>query len=227
MRLREWANRQLKIWETRRAIKETNLQIKTWQGVTRELETAEYDTGTLDRFDSNIPEFLGKSISALQKREANLWGFKGNPAEWMGSQEMIASGKIEWNGEQRPRHTLADIYLNDLRGQLQYSLNQLNFGHQTPEETRVVIKAEIDSFCGRCLKYRQELEGQGATYRFTNFNTIEKLKEIVQKRVVPTIKTTRSVLYSQWLRLVHLPLFQKARPHFYKGRPGVARPTRR
>lgn len=227
MRLRQWANRQIRVWEARRAIKEANFQIKSWQGVKRELEAAEYDRETLGRSDSKLPEILGKSVYALQKGEAQLWGFKGDPGEWLGSQEMIASGRIRWNGEKRPRHILADVYLNDLRGQLQYSLNQLNFGQQAAEETRVVIKAEIDYFCDRCIKYRQELEGQGTTYSFTNFNTSERLKKIAKKRVVPTINRARSVLYSQWLRLVHLPIFQKARPHFYKGSPRVAGPTRR
>ena len=178
MGLRERADRQVRKRDVRRAIEEIHFQIRLWEGLTSALEVTEHDKPTLDRFDDTLSEYMDALVSGLRESEARLWGFKGNPVEWNGSQAMIASGLVKWDEDKRERFILADVYLSDLRIRLTHILDELQAGHLTTSEARATLKSEIDSFHDRCLDHCKRLEDEAISGGLANQSIIEKHKRL-------------------------------------------------
>lgn len=183
MGLREWSDRQVRKRDVRLAIEETHFQTRLWEGLTVALKVTEYDKATLDRFDDTLREYMDALISDLRESEARLWGFKGNPVEWNGSQAMIASGLVKWDEDKRERLILAEVYLCDLRIRFTRILAELQVGHLTASEARATVKSEIDSFHDRCLDHCKRLEDEAISGGLANQSIIEKHKRGAEKRV--------------------------------------------
>jgi hypothetical protein len=187
MRLREWADRQVRKRDLRRVIEETHFQMRLWQGFNIAIEVTEYDKSVLDRFDNTLPEYMDALLAGLRESEARLWGFKGDPIEWNEFQIMIAAGAVKWDEDKRERLILAEVYLNPLRGRLTHVLDELRVGHVTTSEARATLKSEIDSFCEQCLEHCKRLEDEAISDGLANHSIIEKHKRLAEKRVGATI----------------------------------------
>ncbi|MDA0988184.1 MAG: hypothetical protein O2783_03425 [Chloroflexi bacterium] len=183
MGFREWADRQVRKRDVRRAIEETHFQIRLWEGLTSALKVTEHNKATLDRFDDNLREYMDALISGLRENEARLWGFKGNPVEWNDPQAMIVSGLVKWDEDKRERLILADVYLSDLRIRLTHILDELQIGHLTASEARATVKSEIASFHDGCLDHCKRLEDEAISGGLANQRIIEKHKRLAEKRV--------------------------------------------
>lgn len=192
MGIQEWADRQVRKNDLRRAIEETHFQIRLWEGLKVALELIEYDNAVANRFYNTLPEYLDRLISGLRETEASLWGFKRNPLEWTESVKMIASGAVRWDEDRRERLILADAYLSDLRRRLTSIQDSLGDGHLTAPEAIVTLKSEIDCFHQRCLDHYERLEEEATAGGFADQGVIEKHKKLAEKRVGTIIKEALS-----------------------------------
>jgi hypothetical protein len=183
MGLREWADRQARKRDLRRAVEETHFQMRLWQVLSTSIQVTEYDKAILDAFDNTLPEYMDGLLAGLRESEARLWGFKGNPIEWDGSQIMIAAGAVKWDEDKRERLILAEVYLSPFRRRLTQILDELRAGQLTASEARATLKFEMDSFCEQCLEHCKRLEDEAISAGVANHSVIDKYKRLAEKRV--------------------------------------------
>jgi len=212
MGLQEWSDKLIRRSDLSATIHETYFQSGMIQMLAAALRVTESDEKILHQFETTLPEYLEDLVSGLRESQANLWGFKGNASEWMGSEKMVASGRVRWDNDRRERLTLAVALIEPLEKRIGSILSNLKAtyrlfdGLRTVEETISIISPEVKedrlksdlqlaqetraavlsamyTFRNDCADYMIRLVDKASVDGLIKHGDVEKLKEHAEKRV--------------------------------------------